>query len=79
LASGETRSIRQLLDAAFEHLDLDWSEYVVIDEQFNRPTEATRICGDPSRAERELGWTREVSFEELVVMMVDHDLAGLRP
>lgn len=79
LASGETRSIRQLLDAAFEHLDLDWSEYVVIDEQFNRPTEATRICGDPSRAEQELGWSREVSFDELVVMMVDHDLAGLRP
>ena len=79
LASGETRSIRQLLDAAFEHLDLDWSEYVVIDQQFNRPTEATRICGDPLRAEQELGWSREVSFDELVVMMVDHDLAGLRP
>jgi GDPmannose 4,6-dehydratase len=79
LASGETRSIRQLLDAAFGHVGLDWSEYVVIDEQFNRPTEATRICGDPSKAERELGWSRAISFAELVAMMVDHDLAGLQP
>lgn len=79
LASGETRSIRQLLDAAFEYVDLDWSDYVVIDEQFNRPTEATQICGDPSKAERELGWTRDVTFGELVVMMVEHDLADLRP
>jgi GDPmannose 4,6-dehydratase len=78
LASGETRSIRQLLDAAFGHVGLDWAEYVVIDEQFNRPTEATRICGDPSKAERKLGWSRDVSFAELVAMMVDYDLTVLQ-
>ena len=78
LASGETHSIRQLLDIAFGRVGLDWSEYVVVDEQFNRPNEAVSICGDPSKAERELGWHREVGFRELIELMVDSDLAALR-
>jgi len=49
----------------------------VVDEQFNRPNEAVSICGDPSKAERELGWHRDVSFQELIELMVDADLAGL--
>ena len=78
LASGHTHSIRELLDVAFGRVGLDWGEYVVIDEQFNRPNEATTICGDPSKAERELGWQREVHFREMIELMVDCDLALIR-
>jgi GDPmannose 4,6-dehydratase len=76
LASGDTHSIREVLDIAFGRVGLDWSEYVVVDEQFNRPNEAVSICGDPSKAERELGWHRNVSFQQLIEMMVDADLAA---
>ena len=76
LASGDTHSIREVLDIAFGRVGLDWSEYVVVDEQFNRPNEAVSICGDPSKAERELGWHRDVSFQQLIEMMVDADLAA---
>ncbi len=75
LASGDTHSIREVLDIAFGRAGLDWSDYVVVDEQFNRPNEAVSICGDPSKAERELGWHRDVSFQQLIEMMVDADLA----
>jgi len=78
LASGETHSIRQLLDVAFGHVGLDWHDHVVVDEGLSRPNEAATICGDPSKAERELGWRREVQFEALITMMVDADLALLR-
>ncbi|MCX6391073.1 MAG: GDP-mannose 4,6-dehydratase [Actinobacteria bacterium] len=76
LASGHTHSIREVLDIAFGRVGLDWSDYVVVDEQFNRPNEAVSICGDPSKAERELGWHRDVSFQQLIEMMVDADLAA---
>jgi GDPmannose 4,6-dehydratase len=76
LASGYTHSIREVLDIAFGRVGLDWNEYVVTDEQFNRPNEAVSICGDPSKAERELGWHRDVSFRQLIEMMVDADLAA---
>ena len=75
LASGTTRAIREVLDIAFGRVGLDWHDYVVVDEQFNRPNEAISICGDPSKAERELGWHRDVSFQELIELMVDADLA----
>ncbi len=76
LASGDTHSIREVLDIAFGRVGLDWSDCVVVDEQFNRPNEAVSICGDPSKAERELGWHRDVSFQQLIEMMVDADLAA---
>ena len=76
LASGDTHSIREVLDIAFGRVGLNWSDYVVVDEQFNRPNEAVSICGDPSKAERELGWHRDVSFQQLIEMMVDADLAA---
>jgi GDPmannose 4,6-dehydratase len=76
LASGHTHSIREVLDVAFGRFGLDWSDHVVVDEQFNRPNEAVSICGDPSKAERELGWHRDVSFHQLIELMVDADLAA---
>lgn len=74
IATGETRSIRQFLDAAFGLLDLDWNEYVEIDPRYYRPAEVDLLLGDASKAKRELGWEPKTSFEEMVRRMVHHDL-----
>lgn len=78
IASGATHSIRELCEVAFGYLNLDWREYVVQDERFYRPAEVDLLVGDASKARRVLGWEPQVSFEELVRMMVDADLALLR-
>jgi GDPmannose 4,6-dehydratase len=74
IATGEAWTIRDLLDIAGEHLNLDWREYVEIDARYFRPTEVDYLLGDASKARRELGWEPRVSFRELVRMMVDNDL-----
>jgi GDPmannose 4,6-dehydratase len=74
LATGETHSVEEFLELSFEHLDMDWREYVVQDERYMRPAEVDLLVGDPSKAGRELGWEPAVSFSELVSMMVDADL-----
>jgi GDPmannose 4,6-dehydratase len=73
LATGETHSVREFLDAAFDYAGLDWNDYVVIDERYFRPAEVDLLLGDPSKAKEKLGWEPEVHFDELVRMMVDHD------
>ncbi len=78
IATGETHSVRELLDVAFGHLDLDWSECVKIDPRYYRPTEVDFLIGDASKAKRKLGWAPKVSFKELITMMVDADLAAER-
>jgi GDPmannose 4,6-dehydratase len=78
VATGETHSVREFAQRAFERVDLDWEEFVVIDERFYRPAEVDQLIGDPSKAKRELGWEPEVTFEGLIHMMVDADLATLR-
>ncbi len=78
IASGTTHSIRELCEVAFGYLGLDWREYVVQDERFYRPAEVDLLVGDASKARRVLGWEPQVSFEDLVKMMVDADLALLR-
>ena len=78
VATGETHSVEQFLDVAFEHLDMDWHEYVVQDERFMRPAEVDLLVGDPSKAGRDLGWEPTISFAELVRMMVNADLQLLR-
>lgn len=77
IATGETHSIRELLDVAFGHLDLDWQQYVEIDPRYYRPAEVDLLIGDASKARRVLGWEPKVKFEALVRMMVDADLAKL--
>jgi GDPmannose 4,6-dehydratase len=62
------------LDVAAERLDLDWNKYVEIDPRYFRPTEVDYLLGDPSKALAAFGWSPNVSFRELVQMMVDHDL-----
>ncbi len=77
IASGETHSVRELCEIAFDYVGLDWRDYVVQDERFMRPAEVDLLVGDASKARRVLGWEPEVSFEELVHMMIDHDLKAL--
>ncbi len=74
IATGETHSIRDLLDRAFGRLELNWKDYVTVDERYFRPTEVDILMGDASKAERLLGWKPEISFEELVDEMVDYEL-----
>jgi GDPmannose 4,6-dehydratase len=78
IATGETRSVRELLDAAFSHVGLQWQDYVVHDDRHLRPTEVDVLLGDASKAKRELGWEPKVRFGALVKMMVDADLARER-
>ena len=75
VATGETHSVKELVDLAFSAVDLDWEKYVVIDERFLRPAEVDLLVGDPSKAEKVLGWHREVDFASLVTMMVESDVA----
>jgi len=78
IATGETHSVEEFLDVAFQHLDLDWREFVVQDERFMRPAEVDLLVGDASKAGQELGWEPAISFAELVRMMVDADLMLLQ-
>ncbi len=75
IATGETHSIRDFLDAAFAHVGIDeWAPYVRQDERFMRPAEVDLLIGDASKARDVLGWKPQVTFPELVAMMVDADL-----
>jgi len=78
IATGITHSVRQLLEVAFGHLGLDCREYVETDPALLRPAEVHHLRGDFSKAQRELGWKPTVSFEQLIKMMVDEDIARLR-
>ena len=79
VATGVTRSVRDLVETAFEHVGLDWREYVQIDESLQRGTaELHNLVGDPAKAKRKLGWEPTVSFEGLVQLMVDAELERLR-
>jgi GDPmannose 4,6-dehydratase len=78
VATGETHSVRELVELSFAAAGLDWEKYVVIDEKFLRPAEVDLLVGDPSKSEKVLGWHREVDFPTLVQMMVEADLALVR-
>lgn len=78
VATGETHSVAEFLDEAFGYVDLDWHDYVVQDPRYMRPAEVDLLVGDASKAGRALGWEPNVSFAELVHMMVDADLEMLR-
>jgi len=74
IATGETHSVRELLEEAFECLDLNWEDHVDIDERFFRPAEVDKLIGDASKARKKLGWKPKVTFKELVRLMVDADM-----
>jgi GDPmannose 4,6-dehydratase len=78
IGTGQTHSVRELVEAAFGHVGLDWRKYVKTDPKFVRPAEVDVLQADPSKARRELGWSPKVSFSELVGMMVEADMIRLR-
>ncbi len=78
VSTGETYSVRRFCEIAFGHVGLDYTNHVAIDERFYRPAEVDLLVGDPSKAKQQLGWSRDVSFEQLVTMMVDADLALIK-
>ncbi len=75
IGTGETHTVRELVELAFSMLDLDWRKYVVIDPKLVRPAEVDLLISNPRRAREELGWTPRVNFCELVRMMVEADVA----
>jgi GDPmannose 4,6-dehydratase len=77
VATGETHAVREFVDLSFEHAGLDPNDHVRVDERYLRPAEVDHLVGDASRAEAELSWEPEVSFRELVEMMVDADAERL--
>ncbi len=78
VATGETHSVRELCEVAFNRVGLDWQEHVVIDEKFMRPAEVDLLVGDPAKAGAKLGWEPAVTFKGLIEMMVDADLEALK-
>jgi GDPmannose 4,6-dehydratase len=78
IASGKNHSVRDLCQAAFSHLGLDYQEYVTTDPRFVRPAEVDVLLGNASYAKKTLGWEPEISFEQMVRMMVDADMARLK-
>ena len=81
IGTGESHSIRELLEEAFQYVGLDWRDYVEIDPRYLRPTEVHSLRADTSKAREKLGWKPKVSFKELVHIMVDADMeaVGLEP
>jgi GDPmannose 4,6-dehydratase len=77
VATGRTHSVDQLVEIAFSHVGLNWRDHVVLDPKFIRPAEVDMLTGDASKARAILRWEPEVSFEQLVRVMVDADLARL--
>jgi GDPmannose 4,6-dehydratase len=75
IGTGQTHSVQEFVEIAFDHVGLHWQRHVVVDPQFYRPAEVDLLLADPSRARERLGWAPQVSFEQLVRMMVDADLA----
>lgn len=74
IGTGRMKSVKELVEAAFAAVDLDWERYVVTDQSLHRPAEVDLLCADPKKARVQLGWEPTVSFEELVAMMVESDL-----
>jgi GDPmannose 4,6-dehydratase len=74
IATGETNTVRRCVEIAFDHVGLEWEPYVRIDDAFKRPAEVDLLVGDAGKAERELGWKPQTTFEQLIRLMVDADL-----
>ncbi len=79
VGTGETHSVKEFAQLAFDHVGLDWKKYVVHDEEFMRPAEVDRLQSNPAKAKKILGWRPKTSFPELVKMMVEAEAARLKP
>ena len=78
IATGETHSVREFLEVAFDHVKLDWKKYVEIDSRYYRPAEVDLLIGDYSKAKKKLGWEPKTKFVDLAKLMVDADIELLR-
>jgi GDPmannose 4,6-dehydratase len=78
IATGESHSVKEFAELAFDAVGLNWEDYVIVDERYLRPAEIPDLRGDALKARTELGWTPETSFEELVSMMVEADVEKYR-
>jgi GDPmannose 4,6-dehydratase len=78
IATGQTHSVRDLVELAFKHVGRNWRDHVELDANLLRPAEVDLLCGDPSKANRVLEWKPEVDFSQLVAMMVEADLERVR-
>ena len=74
VATGNTYTVEEFLKEAFQIVNLDWNDYVVTSEKYLRPNEVDYLLGDPTKIKKVLGWQPEVTFQELVKMMVENDL-----
>jgi GDPmannose 4,6-dehydratase len=77
IATGETHSVRDLVEVAFARVEMPWEPYVVLDDSLKRPAEVDLLVGDPSKAKRELGWSPTTNFTEMIELMVDADLKAI--
>jgi GDPmannose 4,6-dehydratase len=75
MATNETHTVREFLENAFGHVDLDWKEFVKYDHRYDRPAEVDLLIGDPAKAKKQLGWEPKVRFADLIKIMVDADMA----
>lgn len=78
LATGQTHSVDEFLRTAFDHVGLDPDKFVRFDQRFSRPTKETNLCGDPTKAKQQLNWHAQTNFDQLVRLMVDHDVETIR-
>ena len=78
IGTGETHTVQSLVETAFSHAGLEWKRYVKLDPRFIRPAEVDTLLADPSLARTRLSWTPTVKFDQLIRMMVDHDMARLK-
>jgi GDPmannose 4,6-dehydratase len=78
IATGESHTVREVLDIAFSRVGVDWQQHVEIDPRYFRPSEVDHLCGDANKARTVLGWQPKVGFRELIEMMVDADLEERR-
>jgi GDPmannose 4,6-dehydratase len=75
LATNETHTVKEFVEKAFAHVNLDWREYVRHDKRYERPAEVDLLIGNPAKAKKNIGWEAKVRFDELIKIMVDADLA----
>ena len=78
IGTGKTHSVREFLQIVFEELNLNYEDSLVIDPRFVRPAEVDVLVANPTKAQKKLGWNPKVSFEELALSMVQHDLDNLK-
>jgi GDPmannose 4,6-dehydratase len=78
IATGQTHTVRELAEVAFDHVGLEWEEYTEVDPAYYRPAEVDLLLGDPGKAKRVLNWEPKTKFVELVRLMVDEDLKLLK-